>query len=354
MAGKQQQKSDFWTEAARQGTAFSNGLGDALTAGLGKPVGAGLSAAFGGGTGATFGDRYKSIRQQQAAQQLYEEQHYPATRNLGLGVGTGALVLASDGLAEVPAGARIVEQTIRKLGSPVSPFEQYARLGGAAATAGAGTGLLGQTTVDLAQGRLPSPSELAGAAAGGAVNHGVQSLLRGEPMPWAKVQQDTATGSLLGFGAGALTDAHLENLPWQQKGHLGETLSEIKSRVLGDPFIDTHESIPVSGGRTVADGLLAATAAGLPRGAEAKFGSAAALSKRQTEALREIGPEGRYYVDHFLPADGAKAVGGAAAIAGAGGSSAAGGNNTDDDDDDEPSVSEGQTPSTETDPYEQD
>lgn len=341
MAGQRKQDPDFWNEAAKQGEAAWNGAGDALTFGLGKPFGAGLGAAFGMGHGGTFQDRYDSIRQQQNANQLYEEQHYPVARDIGLGLGTGALVLASDGLATVPAAARLAPQTIRQ-GSAIPAVMQQARLGGAAAGSGGAVALLGQGVVDLAHRQFPRPSELAGAAIGGAaagpallyegpgtaagvgatVNHSVQSVLRGEPMPWGKVQQDTALGAGLGFGLGALVDAHLQNLSMLQKQDLGETLSEMKSRLLGETVAGSQQPIELSTGKTIADHLLEPVIPGKEIGVEAKFGSSATLSQRQRQALREIGPEGRYYVDHFLPADGALAVGGAGAISGAQASSA--------------------------------
>jgi hypothetical protein len=141
------------------------------------------------------------------------------------------------------------------------------------------------------------------------VNHATQSALQGKPLDWNAVQQDTAIGAGLGLVGGKAASSISNNLTPVEKGDLGEGLSWIKSKVLGDNIIGAKKTFQ-KGFTTRADLILQGATPETRRGVEAKFGFNPTLSGPQTKALDALGSLGRYYVDHWLPPDVAKGVGG--------------------------------------------
>jgi hypothetical protein len=246
-----------------------------------------------------------------------------------MAAGTGLLIAATDGAATAPAAARLAPQTIRLAGSAVRPAMQSARVVGATAGAGAGLGLTSQVAVNWAQHRKSTVPELAGSIAGGAaagpailyggpgigaavdsfVNHGIQSALEGKPLDLPTVFHDTDVGAGLGLVGGKAASVVSNRLTPVVKGKLGEWLSSAKTTVLGDEIIGRHKSIK-GGGRTIADLKLKGFTDDTPRGVEAKFGPDASLSYPQQRAESLLGTVGRYYIDHWLPQDVAKGIGG--------------------------------------------
>jgi hypothetical protein len=122
-------------------------------------------------------------------------------------------------------------------------------------------------------------------------------------------------GAALGFVGGKAASDVTNGWPAVKKGDVGEQLSKIKSKVLGDNIIGAKKTFQ-KGFTTRADLILQGATPDTPRGVEAKFGPRATLSDPQKYALGALEPLGRYYVDHWLPPDVAKAIGGLLGIQG--------------------------------------
>jgi len=310
-----------------------DGAEDAFTFGLGNKFGAATGAALGFGPGQNYWDRYNAIRAQQDAKDLYETQHYPVARNIGAFAGAGAILALSDGLATAPAALRLAPQTARLAGARLGPTVATARVVGGAAGAGAGVSLASQSASDLVKKRFSGfptyAGGLLGGAAGGAatlyrgpgtggaveamVNHAAQAALNRQPLPWSDIQKDAAFGgglSLLGGVAGAKISNDLSR---EQKKVLGETLSELKSHLIGEKVVGSQKGVELLNGRkTIADHVVdhgrIFKGKQVPDGVEAKFGYQATLSKNQRQAVQDWGKN--YGVDHFLPEDIGKFIGG--------------------------------------------
>ncbi len=324
-----QARRDLGSDVEDQAKAGASGFADALTLGTADYAGALTGAAFGQGKGLNFMDRYRSILAAKKAQDAYDAQHFPIARDLGLAGGTGLLIMASDGVATPAAAARLAPQTIRLAGSTVRPAMQLARVTGAAAGVGAGVGLTSQVAASLVRDRPSTMPELVGATAGGAfagpatlfrgpgigagveslVNHATQAALLRKPLDWSAIQKDAATGAAVGFVGGRVASDEVNRLTPVAKGNLGEWLSGAKSKLLGDKIIDKKMTFK-DGGRTRADLILEGLTPDTPRGLEAKFGFNATLSYAQKYAQQMLGLQGRYHVDHWLPQDVAKGIGG--------------------------------------------
>jgi len=320
---------DFGSDLEGEALAGVNGFADALTLGTGDYAGALTGAVFGGGVGSNFMDRYKSLLAANKAKDTYYAQHFPIAHTAGLATGTGLLIAVTDGAATAPAAARLAPQTIRLAGSAVRPAMQTARVVGATAGAGATVGLTSQVAMNSALHRPNTAPELAGAVAGGAaagpatlyrgpgtgaavdsfVNHGIQSALQGKPLDWPAIFHDTDVGGGLGLAGGKTASLVSDRLTPVVKGKLGEGLSWGKSKLLGDKIVGAQKTFE-GGGRTRADWILEGHTRDTPRGVEAKFGPKSDLSYPQRYAQRVLGPLGRYYVDHWLPQDVAKGIGG--------------------------------------------
>ncbi len=324
-----QARRDFRSEIEDQAAAGASGFTDALTLGTADYAGALTGAAFGRGKGLNFMDRYRSILAAKKAQDAYDAQHFPIARTAGLTAGTGLLIVASDGVATPAAAARLAPQTIRLAGSTVRPAMQWARVTGTASGVGAGVGLGSQVAASLVRDLPSTMPELVGATTGGAfagpatlfrgpgigagvdslVNHATQAALLSKPLDWSAIQRDAAIGAAVGFVGGRVASGEANQLTPVVKGNLGERLSRAKSEVRGDKIIGKNTTFK-DGGRTRADLILEGLTPETPRGVEAKFGPSATLSYAQRYAQRMLRPKDRYHVDHWLPQDVAKGIGG--------------------------------------------
>jgi len=324
-------------EAGRQILAGINGGADAATLGLADKYQAADYAWKGLGEGDNLVDRYRSIRARQEAQDRYEAEHYATARTVGGVAGTIAAIAATGGLGAEVSAARLAPQASRAAGLGVRALRL--RYGPVAAAGGAGSSasVIGQGLSDLASGRLSDVKTYAGAAVGGGV--GGATTLYGGPRVGA-IAESVATASARSASTGepvSLRDiedgvvagvyfgrlGELGGINWADhlpsgfnkrdkrfsREKLGELMSELKSDTQGELTFDRQRRRPVEGGYTVVDQLT-----DLDTLIESKFGKSATLSNRQKAARRRYGDQ--YRVDHWLPADFGKLVGGTFGLTG--------------------------------------
>ena len=304
-------------------SAFNSAIVDTLTFGLANKAGAAVQATWDALHGKDWGAGYNAARAEQAAEDQYDQQHHPFMRRLGQGSG----LLMTIGAADLPAAASLGAKRIAPLISfgdhSLSAVTRALRPVAAAAATGSGLSVAGQLASDTVTGRPSSPqtyladaaggganalatlahSPVAGAAADSFVNEGVRSLLTGQPFEFGDAAKGAVLGGLLGgvgFGSGKDWSDGLNN---RQKGQLGELMADVHLNLLGDGVDQTaNKAFPVSGGKTIADHV---TLAGDP--AEAKFGTSARLTPRQTEANAQLPG---YQIFHYVPPDVGKLTGG--------------------------------------------
>jgi hypothetical protein len=305
--------------------AANRGFGDAVTLGTYEPVGAATGAGVGLlgdlGRGRSFKSRYDAIRSGQRLQDAYDALHHPLARNLGELAGAGTVVYLTDGIAAAPSAARLAPLAPRILGAGVKPAVKALRPWAAAASAGSALSLAGQATSDLGAHRLSGPQAYIGSAIGGAaggvatfkrspsaaaavetmVSSGVQSALTGKPMRPEDIAKNAIAGGYLGL-LGHIGGFHWsDGLSSFKKGKLGESLSVGKAKIMGDKIVRRER--PRRRGHTRADFVMPGDLL-----VESKFGRKAPLRPLQIKARETMGP--LYRIEHFLPDDIGKAVGG--------------------------------------------
>lgn len=332
------------------------GVSDGATFGLGDRLSAVVRA------GAPFddkwGDRYAANMQGERDQDAFDQQHFPMSRGAGQVVGAlGAMALTG---REAALGSRLVagfgpraatflkgvaatgrEAPLARGLADHLRWSSYAAGGGG--TFGGGT----QVAIDAAQGRLSNPKDVAaamvggaadgvgtiylgpgrGGAVGGGVTAAMDDVLAGRDLSVGDIASGALAGDLAGKSVGALGtlgshalpgNAWISNssamrakqaaagvsgnkTPWlQDKGSLGDRLSEMRSRLEFERVGKRQVSRKLSRGSTRVDHV---TKSGRP--VEAKFGYSATLSPRQKQAVTEL--DG-YRIDHFLPRDMGKLV----------------------------------------------
>lgn len=328
----------FWSRLRHQARAAVEGAVDSATFGLDDQAAAGVHAAADWLGGKPIGAAYRQRIAEQHASDAYDAAHYGVARTIGT---VGSLFIPGGGIGAVARfvgkapqvirlGGRIV-QTLDKIGAPAAKLArripQVTRLSGreraAVGVVGAGGGVAGQGLSDIVQGRLSSPRDYAGAAIGGtaealAALRGrpnlagaiggasaslAQDALNGRPLSVSDAAKAAYASSLLSSAASKIATRKAAQASIKQKESLGELGSKIRTLANLDWTVSTKKqryglnAIPgYNKGYTYPDQRTA-----LGKLIESKFGEAAELSHRQTQAYLQLGP--KYRVDHFLPRD---------------------------------------------------
>ncbi len=223
--------------------AGARGAVDSLPLELGNRIPAGVHAIGDAVHGADLGKAYANHMATEHAQDQYDASHYRTARTAGQVVGTGLqlAVLPTEGLAL--GGARMAEAT------PLIARE-LAGVGGVGGAGGVGT----QAISDIAQHRLSSLGDYAGAGVGGAVGglaslggrggyagmadgaatSVAQDLFNGRAPSFDKARDAALTGGLLGTTAGVIGRRWSNGLSNAAKQKLGEDFSRLRTASRGD------------------------------------------------------------------------------------------------------------------------
>lgn len=291
--------------------AALSGAGDTLTMGMADPATSALRALRGGVDG--WGGRYQANLQAAQAEDSYDARHFPVARAAGQVAGAGGALALMAPLGAAGAVARFAP-TAGRLG------QQAGHVFRLSTTAGAGSGLVGQSASDAIAGRLSPFSDYVGAVVGGALGGlaapavgAVQgSAIAGGAIPAAQaafagqmpsldeVSKGFAGGALLGPALTRASTAPIRGMTSNQKGRLGETLSLIDTHLRGEPLtgIQKRVDFPWSTPRA---GFVKIDHQTPLRNVEAKFGPFARLTDNQKRAIRA----GLLELDviHWLPRD---------------------------------------------------
>jgi hypothetical protein len=295
--------------ALQRARAAARGATDAVLLGHGDEAEAGIRSipALLSGEPITF--RFHEMMQTARDEDSYDQIHYPVSRAVGEVAGTGLAILGTDG-----AASAMVPRLAMSAARAMPAMTNMER--GSVALVGAGAGVLGQTVSDDLSGHSPDWRDYASAALGGAttaatsgrlsptyagaMGAGVASsadgLLRGDVDPFGVAHAMTGGGYLSGFGR-VIGENRSNALSSNDKGKLGEWLSDIKSVAQGNKVVGRQVPMTLADGRTtILDSVLENGPQDL---VESKFGPYAKVLPNQRAGMAQF-PE-RYRTDFWMP-----------------------------------------------------